>query len=172
MVLALVATVKPAPSLVPGYLAEIEQIVSQRADLTPRSRKTLDQLATQNRIAFLLEGKNLAGWALIEELKPNLSELGMAYIKPEHRGPSAFHALCRLLSTQDERLVLATYDDALISYAKTVWRWKEKSLWQVVLLSRGKFITKRLDRSSRSSIQERMKTKKPRFVYSGGNANV
>lgn len=170
--MALVATVNPAPSLVPGYLDEIEQILSQRADLTPRSRKTLDQLATQNRIAFLLEGKNLAGWALIEELIPNLSELGMAYIKPEHRGPSAFHALCRLLSTQDERLVLATYDDALISYAKTVWRWKEKSLWQVVLLSRGKFITKRLDRSSRSSIQERMKTKKPRFVYSGGNANV
>jgi hypothetical protein len=147
-------------------------IVDARADLTPRSRTKLEQLARHNRIAYLLDGQTLAGWALIEELLPGLSELGMAFIKPEYRGASAFHALCRLLSTQDERLVLATYDDALISYAKRVWHWQEKSLWQVALMSRGRFITKRLDRSSRSSIQSRMQTKKPRFVYSGGKTNV
>jgi hypothetical protein len=134
------------------------------AELTPRTLKTLEHLAEVNRLAIIKVDGELAGWAAVEQLTRNLSELGMVYVKPAFRCAEAFGALIREVAKHDEPILLATYNPALIRYATKAWNGREIGLAAAIKLSHGKFLTKRLGASSRKSIKSRIKTSKPRYA--------
>ncbi len=142
----------------------IYRATSELAELTPRSHETLEELAKGNRLAVIRVDGKLAGWAAVEPLTRNLSELGMVFVKPEYRGAESFDALIREVAKRSERILLATYNPALIRYAMRAWKGREIGLGTAIVLSRGKFLTKRLGASSRKSIQARLKTSRPRYA--------
>lgn len=134
------------------------------AELTPRPITVLRELAKDGRLVLIHSGGQLAGWAAVEHLTSNLSELGMVYVKPEFRSAEAFDALIQEIAKRPERMLLATYTGAIMRYAAKVWQAREIGLLKAILLSRGRFLTKRLNPNSRESIRGRLANANPRYA--------
>jgi hypothetical protein len=165
--MAITATFNIPKEQLVKVVTEIFEVTSKLAELTPRSLDTLTELAKTNALAVVYQGAEIIGWAAVEQLTNTLSEIGMVYIKPEFRSAESFNALMQLVSKRKDNYLLATYDQALIRYVKTVWNAKETNLFGAVIRSRGKFLTKRMNAASRASISSRMKTSKPSYAIVG-----
>jgi len=109
---------------------------------------------------------------VIEPLSRNLSELGLAFVKPEFRGTGVLRELLQLTAMRRERIIYATYNRDLLDYSISSWGCTELKLWQVVLLSRGRFITKRLDSTTRSAVKSHLGKRKPLFAITDRNRVV
>lgn len=165
--MALTATFKVPSAELPAIVKEIFEVSSAQAELTPRSIERLTALAQAETLALVYQDQKLIGWAAIERLTKNLSEIGMVYIKPEYRSPEAFNALMQLVAARKDNYLLATYDQALIRYVKNAWQAKETNLFGAILRSHGKFLTKRMNSESRKSINKRLKHSKPSYAIVG-----
>lgn len=148
-------------------ISEIERISQEEKTLTPRGVRKLEELANSGNLAQITQDELLIGWAVVEPLTSNYAEVGLVYIKPQYRSAEVFNQLMKLLATRPERMILATYDASLIRYVKHAWKAKQVSLLQVILLSRGKFITKRLDKQSRKAIRQKLEADKPLYAIVG-----
>ncbi len=165
--MAITATFQITPAKLPQVVQEIFEVTSSQAELTPRSVEKLTELAKANTLAVVYDGDLLIGWAAVEKLTKNLSEIGMVYLKPEFRSAEAFNALMQLVARRKDTYLLATYDQSLIRYVKTVWNAKETNLLGAIIRSKGKFITKRLNSESRKAIKTRLKETKPSYAIVG-----
>jgi hypothetical protein len=143
---------------------EVFRVTSSLVELTPRRLDTLQKLAREGRLVLIHSEGELAGWAAVERLTRNLSELGMVYIKPEHRSAKAFDTLIKEIARRPERMLLATYSSVIMRYAGKVWKSHEITLAKAIWISRGRFLTKRLNPESRESIQGRMTSATPRYA--------
>jgi hypothetical protein len=148
-------------------LPEIYEIGFSDPNLTPRSLATLGKLASQGDLVLIKVDNKVAGWGIREALTKNLKEIGMMFIKPEYRSPSAFITLARALAADPTAMVLATYDKALIRQAVLEFNFREVGLLTVVIRSRGRFITKRLTRSSRKAVVEHRSQGEALFAIRG-----
>jgi len=162
--MAITATFEIAPTTLLAVVKEIFEVTSAQAELTPRSIEKLTELAKANTIAVVYKDNSLVGWGAVERLTKNMSEIGMVFIKPEHRSAEVFNALMQLVANRKDTYLLATYDQALIRYVKTVWNAKETNLLGAIFLSHGKFLTKRLNSESRKSISTRLNDSKPSYA--------
>jgi len=165
--MAITATFEIEPTKLPAVVKEIFEVTSAQAELTPRSVEKLTALAKANTLAVVYKDKSLIGWAAVEKLTNNLSEIGMVFIKPEHRSAEVFNALMQLVAKRKDTYLLATYDQSLIRYVKTVWNAKETNLLGAIVRSKGKFLNKRLNSESRRSIKSRLKETKPSYAIVG-----
>jgi hypothetical protein len=162
--MALIATTALGDSI-EAVLAEIHKTSTTEKNLTPRSIESLKVTASQGDLILLKADEALAGWGIREQLQPGLKEVGLMFIKPEYRSALSFIVLARALSNTPDALILATYDPALIRQSVLKFGFREISLFQVVLKSGGKFITKRLNRSSRAAVSEHTRRAKPLFSF-------
>jgi hypothetical protein len=162
--MAITATFEIAPTKLPAVVKEVFEVTSAQAELTPRSIEKLTELAKANALAVVYKDNSLIGWAAVERLTKNFSEIGMVFIKPEHRSAEVFNGLMQLVAKRKDTYLLATYDQALIRYVKTVWDAKEINLLGAILLSHGKFLTKRLNSESWKSISTRLNDSKPSYA--------
>ena len=165
--MAITATFKIDSAKIPAIVKEIFEVSSAQAELTPRSIEQLTELAKAETLALVYQDQELIGWAAIEKLTNNLSEIGMVYLKPEYRSAEGFNALMQLVAARKDNYLLATYDQALIRYVKSAWQAKETNLFGAILRSNGKFLTKRLNSESRKSIKKRLKHSKPSYAIVG-----
>ena len=142
-------------------LEEIYEISQSELGLTPRKLQTLKLLARDGHVIAAFKGDELVAWALREPLTKNCYELGMFFVKPKHRGLEVFLQICPALVTREGSYIFATYNQKLLDYAIKDWGFREATIAQVTLKSRGKFITKRLDKETRASVSRKMKQAKP-----------
>lgn len=149
-------------------LEEIHNTALTEAKLTPRSVESLRAVALAGDLVILNSDNSLVGWGIREELRPGLKEVGLMFIKPEFRSAASFILLARELANVRDSLILATYDAALIRQAVIEFGFREASLLQVIIASRGRFVTKRLNRSSRTAVAQHTKTGKPLFAIRDG----
>ena len=164
-VMALTATFATPASQ--NVIAEILQVSQSQVELTPRNRTVLENSAKAGNLAQLYSDKQLIGWALIEPLTRNLAEVGLVFIYPEFRSAGSFNVLMKLIASRPERMLLATYDQNLIRYVCQAWEAKRLNLFQVAFISRGRFITKRLNRASLRAIGDKVKKNKPLYAVVG-----
>jgi hypothetical protein len=113
----------------------------------------------------------LIGWAVVEKLTKNVSELGMAYVKPNFRRAGVLRKMLNEASKRPELLIIASYSPELIEYGIRHWGARRVTLWQVALLSRGRFITKRLNPKTTSTVNKHLSEKKPLFVVTDRRRN-
>ena len=162
--MAITATFQIDPEKLQTVVRQIYETTSALAELTPRSEERLTELANANTLAVVYKENEIIGWAAVEKLTKNMSEIGMVYLKPEHRSAEAFNALMQLVAKRKDTYLLATYDQVLIRYVKSAWKAKETNLLGAILRSRGKFLSKRLNSESRQSISTRLKHSKPSYA--------
>lgn len=151
----------------PDLIDEIYKVSLVQPELTPRSKEKLEELARNLNLALVYQNEQLVGWALIEPVGKNLVEVGMLFIKPEARSAAAFADLMSLIAKRREKVIIASYDQKLIRYLVRSWKAKQISLLQVIWLTRGRFILKRLDRNSRTAISRKVKSRKPLYALVG-----
>ena len=150
-----------------SILPEIHEMGFRDPNLTPRSLEALDEIVAKGDLVLIKSNNQVAGWGIREELTKNFKEIGMMFIKPEYRSPSSFIALARGLANDPCAMVLATYDQALIRQAVLEFNFREAGLLEVIIRSRGKFITKRLARASRKAVKEHRSQGKALFAIRG-----
>ena len=137
---------------------------SHSHEVTPRSRSVLENAVRNNNLYLAFSDRELIGWAIAEPLTNKVTELGMAYVKPEFRKEHVLHGLLGEVAKRPERIIIATYNENLIDYAKAAWNCDELSLLQVALITRGRFIAKRLNPETRRHVNAHLKIGKPRFA--------
>lgn len=151
----------------------IEEILNisnaQSNEVTPRPRFVIEQAARNNNLYLAFSGLELIGWALAEPLTKSVTELGMAYVKPSFRNERVLHGLLGEVAKRPERIIIATYSQPLLDYAKQTWNCQEINLFVVALITRGRFITKRLNADTRKHVNAHMKAGKPKFAITRGN---
>lgn len=150
-----------------GLVKEIFTTSDSQPELTPRSAELLEKLAHAGNLAVIYVDDQLAGWAAVEPLTRKVAEVGLVYVKPEFRSAAVFQELMKLVAARPEKMLLATYDPALIRYVVGVWKAKPISLFGAILVSHGKFLTKRLDAESRKAIRNKLQKGKPLFAIVG-----
>jgi hypothetical protein len=148
-------------------LPEIYETGFRDPNLTPRSLETLGEIANKGDLVLIKVDDKVAGWGIREVLTKNFKEIGMMFIKPEYRSPGAFIALARGLADDPSSMVLATYDKALIRQAVLEFNFREVGLLEVIIRSRGRFITKRLTKASREAVTEHRSQGKALFAIRG-----
>jgi len=166
--MAVIASFDIAANQIGAVVDEIYETTKKQPELTPRSKEELIALARDGNLALVYVDETLAGWGAFEPLVKNVHEVGMVYIKPELRTTEVFNALMNAIGARTEDKVAASYDPAYIRYVVRAWGGKYSSLLEVLWRSRGKFLTKRLNSQSRKAIQNRMKEKKPHYVFVRG----
>lgn len=139
-------------------------------EVTPRSRLALEDAVRNNNLYLAFSDRELIGWALAEPLTNKVTELGMAYVKPAFRNDRVLHRLLGEVARRPERIIIATYSQNLLNYAKDTWNCDELTLFQVALVTRGRFITKRLNAETRKHVNAHMKAGKPKFAITRGNS--
>lgn len=158
------ATSVLGPASVDDVVSEIMETASTEPGLTPRPFAELRAAATRGDIVVLRHDGDLIGWALREVLRPGLLEIGLMYVKPAHRSPTAFIRLARALADVPEALVLATYDPAMVRLAVREFGFRETTLRQVIAKSRGRFLLKRLSAPSRRAVRDHTRVARPLFA--------
>lgn len=150
-----------------SVLPEIHETGFNNPNLTPRSLEALLDIAEKGDLVLIKVDNQVAGWGIREVLTKKFKEIGMMFIKPEYRSPSAFIALARGLADDRSAMVLATYDKALIRQAVLEFHFREAGLLEVIIRSRGRFITKRLSPASRRAVAEHRSQGKAMFAIRG-----
>ncbi|MEY4450964.1 MAG: hypothetical protein RLZZ380_85 [Actinomycetota bacterium] len=151
---------------------EIFEISSaQTQELTPRTKETLFALAESKRLITASLNGSLIGWVVVEKLEKDVSELGMAFVKPEFRRAGVLHKMLEEASKRPERLIIASYSSELIEFGIKHWGARKITLWQVALVSRGRFITKRLNPKTSSVVNKHLRDHKPLFVITDRRKN-
>ena len=148
-------------------IAEIQRISEKQPELTPRPKLVLEKALKEGNLALVQDNDELIGWALVEPLTKNISEIGLVFIKPEFRSPAVFDLLMKLVSKRPEKMLLATYDKSLIRYVQKAWKAEQLSLAKVIWLTRGKFVLKRMDKLSRGAIKRKIAKSKPLYAIVG-----
>ena len=130
----------------------------------------LENAARNNNLYLAFSDRELIGWAIAEPLTKKVSELGMAYVKPEFRKERVLHGLLGNVAQRPERILIATYNQELLHYAITTWNCTELSLLKVTILTRGRFITKRLNNETRKHVNAHLRAGKPLFAITRGKS--
>ena len=108
--MAITATFQIEPALISHVVSQIHEVTAAEPGLTPRSIARLTELAQSEKLAVLFADGKLAGWAAVEKLTKNISELGLLYLKPEYRSAGNFNALAQLILNSAVRNLLAQID--------------------------------------------------------------
>jgi hypothetical protein len=143
-----------------GSAAVLKTIVTAAKslhDITPRTLKTLQYLARNEKIAIAFDGPKVIGWVIAEPLNVHTEELGMAYVMPAYRKQDVLKKLIALLENQKVTQVFATYSPDIMSYMNSAHGFTQSSLIQVSLVTNGRFLTKRLSPKVIKSIGGRLK---------------
>ena len=143
---------------------EIERVSHASKDLTPRSRARLERAAKHHNLVVAFDGNTVAAWGIREPIAPNVSELGITFVKPEYRDTNAFDLLAHELANTKRKLVMATYRKDLQQYTIDHLGFRTRTLNEVIKVSIGGFLLKRFNQASKRSIQNRMQATKPLFA--------
>lgn len=149
-------------------LREIDETSQNTPELTPRPISTLRQLAESGNLVAAFTGDELAGWGVREPLGRGVVELGMAYVKPRFRKTNAFELLVRELTNCDEACLFATYLPGLIRYTVREHGFRESSLGEFAIRSRGRFIFNRLSPARRRAVRTHLATARPLYAIREG----
>jgi GNAT superfamily N-acetyltransferase len=126
-------------------LQQIEHILIREQQLTPRRLATLQQ----SDIAVARDGDAIVGWLVSEHLGRNVYELGAAFVLPTYRRKGILGRLIDALTRDDATYVAALFSLQLSRYLCEHKNFSETTLMNIVRVSRGKFVTKRLSQSAR-----------------------
>jgi hypothetical protein len=80
--MAITATFQIDPEKLQTVVRQIYETTSALAELTPRSEERLTELANANTLAVVYKENEIIGWAAVEKLTKNLSEIGMVTFSP------------------------------------------------------------------------------------------
>ena len=158
--MAIVVTSAASKTNTPSVLRTIIEVVAASPDITPRSNKTLQDLAKHGHIAVAFDGKKTVGWLIAEPLGVAAEELGMAYVLPDYRRKDILKRLIEVLEDRRKTQVFATYTPEIVTYMETAHGFEKSTLSAVTLATNGRFLTKRLSPKVITSIGGRL-TKKP-----------
>ena len=126
-------------------LLEIERILAREQQLTPRSLAKLEQ----SRIAIARDEAKIVGWLVSEPLYGHVNELDAAFVLPDYRRRGILGDLVDALSDPNATYVAALFSPELSRYLCENKGFVETTLMNIIRVSRGKFVTKRLSQSVR-----------------------
>jgi|GEM_PF-2288836 len=124
------------------YIYEKSQCVPE---LTPRSVKKLRLLSEKKLIAVARDGKMIVGWVISEPLSDGVFELGLGFVEKPYRGRNILYKMLELLvENENSSFVFATFESRIMQSMREQLRFKDSTLREILIISRGKFATKRL----------------------------
>lgn len=144
----------------------IEQIQTLAKDEPSLSLRPLGQLRralAEGRLAVALNGDRVVGWFLSEQGRCGAPELGFLYVMRGYRDGALFRRMLDLLLTDDLPTVAVTFQPGFAQWAQRTFGFRESTLGEVIWLTRGAFLTRRMTLSRIRAV--RAHTSKARPLY-------
>jgi hypothetical protein len=147
---------------------DIAQYIHSKSSLEPnltvRELSTIVSLMGSGGIVAAYDGEVLVGWLVAEPLTKSVKELGMAYVEPKSRDQGVFNRMVQFASKDTNwNYICATYS-ILVSKKFISNGFEHTSLFNLCLVSRFKFVLKRLKRNVISKIARRVSENEVYFM--------
>jgi len=138
-------------------------------ELTPRSLQQLQTLSEKRLIAVARDGKKIIGWVISEPLANRVFELGLGFVEKPYRGRNILYKMLELLvEDKGSSYVFATFEPRIMQSMREEFGFTSSSLKEVILISKGRFVTKRLSSlSATRRVTSHLKEKKAIYGIRG-----
>lgn len=114
-------------------------------ELTPRSLNQLNKLSKIDLICVVKDDEKIVGWVISEPLSNSTFELGLAFVEKPYRGQNLLYKMLAILTKDKEsNYVFATFEPKILNSMCELLGFYETTLSDVVMVSRGKFVSKRI----------------------------
>ncbi len=153
-------------------LKKIELTLTLESEITRRPQKNLLRLFESHSVACAFDNKTLVGWLVAVPLTSNCQELAMAYVIPEYRRQGVLSKLIDQLIERQRVSVIVTFHPHLAHFLQRQYNFRVATLRAVTVMTRGRFITTRLEsfRSVRQVVRH-LSQKKPIYLLHEGQQN-
>ena len=112
--------------------------------IAPRSRRALHKAADRGLLIAAHRGGVLVGWAIAEPSGAGVVELGSLFVLPGVRDGYAVRELTALGTALSGTCVVVTMDARLARWLRREWDFAPSTLWEVIKVTRGTFLVRRL----------------------------
>jgi hypothetical protein len=162
--MAVKITSQIAPTQIKPIAKHIVNVSQTVKELTPRTPAAIKHALETGCMIIAKDGNKTIGWLMIEPLFGKVAELGFAYVNPPYRGKNVFIDMMKAAAKRDISYVAATYKPFILEIFKQQG-FKQVSLAQVICVSHGKFVTKRLfNKAARQSVAYKTAQAKPLYL--------
>ncbi len=134
-------------------------------ELTPRTETQLLALIESGNLAVAWDNGTIIGWLIATPYTTDVQEIGTAYVEPKYRSRGIINQLVEVLLPRKKYTVAVTYQPRLVTFLTDKYGFRDSSLAECVVMSRGKFVLWRLlDKNSRRAVTRHLATEQPHYV--------
>lgn len=133
------------------------------SNLSPRPKKELKKAYDEGRIIIALDHSNLIGWIMLIPYTSDVQELAAGFVVDKYRSQGIFTHLIKKAVLRAQVSLLVTFNKSLYNHL-THEGFKNSSLWEVIKLSRGKFLLNRLNLERIKAINNHYQANKPKYL--------
>ena len=138
-------------------------------NLSPRTRSELVNTYKKRRLLIAMDSSTPIGWILRVPYSNNAQELAAAYVVEPDRSKGIFTKLLREAVKSAKISILVTFNKQLASYLINKLGFQESSFWEVIKISKGKFLIDRLNAERLIAIVKHFTKNSPTYLIFNRN---
>lgn len=143
---------------------KIYKTCATEPNLSYRPKKELLEAYNGDRLLIATDRAIITGWLLIVPYNKNFQELATGYVVESYRSKGVFNKLLQEAFDYAPTSLIVTFNQPFADYLLRKIGFKNSSLWEAIILSRGKFLLNRLNIGRLKAIRKHYKTGKPVYT--------
>ncbi|QIM17837.1 hypothetical protein G7066_02455 [Leucobacter coleopterorum] len=153
-----------------GIIEQIQALVKTEPSISPRSDRQLRRSLAKGRLVVALDDDRVVGWFLAEGRASGVPELGFLFVVREHRNGELFRSMLDLLLTDDLPAVAVTFQPGFALWAQRTFGFRESSLAEVIWLTRGAFLARRMMPARIRAVRAHTSKARPLYLVHEGRS--
>lgn len=148
------------------FIKVIKDVSDKELFLSPRSLAEIKRAYSDKNIFFAFSKQTLLGWIMVIQYSRNLQEVCFAYVFPKYRKRGVFKLLLSSVLKNSEKSIMVTFSKELCNTILTINNVRKSTFAHVTILTKGRFLLKRLNVFKLVAIIRRFgKTKAYYLIY-------
>ncbi len=127
------------------FLNRLKVVSDKESFLSPRSSAEIKMAYREKNIFFAFSKQTLLGWIMVIQYGRDLQEVCFAYVFPKYRNKGIFKLLLSTALKNSKNSIMVTFSKELSKSILKNKGVKQFTFIQVIILSKGKFLLKRLN---------------------------
>lgn len=134
------------------------------SNLSPRPKNELRKAYDEGRILIAVDQSNPVGWLIVLPYTNKMQELAAGFVVDTYRSKGVFTQLIKKALTHAQVSMLVTFNKSLHNHLTNEVGFENSSLWEAIILSRGKFLLNRLNLERIKAINNHYQASKPKYL--------
>ncbi|KKQ77376.1 MAG: hypothetical protein UT00_C0013G0007 [Parcubacteria group bacterium GW2011_GWA1_38_7] len=155
---------KLADGEVHHLIQTIYKTCKSESNLSLRPKNELRKTYDEGRILIAVDRSSLVGWLMLLPYTNKVQELAAGFVVDTYRSKGVFTQLIKNAVTHSQVSMLVTFNKPLYNHLINKVGFKDCSLLETIILSRGKFLLNRLNLERLKAINNHYQMNKPKYL--------